>query len=79
MLKEIATLRSCNLTNVFVPYLNFLEITDFCPYFEFHENWVFQIFSFCKKNACKKDIFSKFSNRFYFPLGCAGKFILGTF
>ena len=24
----------------------FLDITDVCPYLEFHENWVFQIFAF---------------------------------
>ena len=34
-------LRGCNLKNVFVSYLNFLEITDPWPYFNFHENSVF--------------------------------------
>ena len=38
----------------------FLDITDVCPYLEFHENWVFQIFSFWKKTSVKKTTFENF-------------------
>ena len=42
--KKNATMRGCNLRNVFVLYIKFLEITDLWPYFEFHENSLFQMF-----------------------------------
>ena len=47
-----ASLRGCHLRNVFMPYLNFSEITDLQRCFEFYENSVFEIL-FLKKTSRK--------------------------
>ena len=43
--------------------------------------WKFSIWnvSIFQKNVPKEDIFFKFSNSIYFPLGCRAKMIFGTF
>ena len=67
---------------MFAGYSNFSDKAGLCPYFEFYfmKSQYFKISGF-EKNICEKDVlnFSKFSNSFYFPLGCSRKSILDTF
>ena len=46
----------------------------------FYNPWKLSIWNFLlfEKNLHERDIFFKFSNSFYFPLGCGTKLILGA-
>ena len=50
--------------NTCVTSLNFSEMTERRPYFETHENSLFQTFWFFKKTSAKKTFFSNFQSQF---------------
>ena len=78
-LKKTATSGSCNLRHVLVRILELFGVNSTFSIFSFPWNSGISNIMVLEKSVCKKDIFSKVSNTFYFPLGCGSKFIFGTF